>query len=148
MKSRFLTWTAAVLVVFTLASCKSSTDSTAGNSDIVNGVYKPGSSPFGSTYAEWSAKWWQWAFGQSVHTGGAVTHPLLDKTGANADKGQTDANVYFLAGWFGAGDTVTRTVTISSSKALFLPIINTEVDTTGGWTADSVAKYTAITAAY
>jgi hypothetical protein len=36
------------------------------------------SSPFGNTYGEWSARWWQWVMAIP-----AATNPNLDTTGAN-----------------------------------------------------------------
>src|SRR5262245_11884284 len=37
------------------------------------GVLPPQSNPYGASYGEWSAKWWQWAFSMP-HT----DHPLFD----------------------------------------------------------------------
>ena len=47
-------------------------------------VYPPGSRPFGLSYGEWSARWWQWAYSMPV-TG----HPLFDETGADCAAGQS-----------------------------------------------------------
>ena len=74
------------------------------------------SSPFGSTYGEWSARWWQWVL--SVP---AATNPLNDTTGAQCAQGQT-GKVWFLAGTFVG--PVTRTCTVPQGKALFFPILN------------------------
>jgi len=83
-------------------------------------------------YAELTARWWQWVYGQpAVDTNGTNTNPLLDSTGAYATAGQErgigPANKYFfLAGNIG-GDT-TRTVTVPRGKTLFFPVINYEAD--------------------
>jgi hypothetical protein len=75
------------------------------------------SSPYGNTYGEWSARWWQWAL--SIP---AVTNPVLDETGANCAEGQS-GQVWFLAGAF-FGGTFERACTVSPDKALFFPIVN------------------------
>jgi hypothetical protein len=79
------------------------------------------SSPFGSTYGEWSARWWQWVFSMP-----AVGHPLVDETGERCGQGQT-GKVWFLAGTVAAPGnpvTVTRDCTVPQGKALFIPILN------------------------
>ena len=75
------------------------------------------SSPYGNTYGEWSARWWQWAL--SIP---AVTNPVLDETGANCAEGQSGP-VWFLAGSF-FGGTFERACTVPPDKALFFPIVN------------------------
>jgi len=80
------------------------------------GVYPPGSKPFGRSYGEWSAAWWQWVFLMPVSE-----HPVLDATGEYAHVGQSGP-VWFLAGTFGG--VTERTCTIPPGKALFFPIIN------------------------
>lgn len=93
-----------------------------------NGVRQDGD----GKYAELTARWWQWIYGQkAVDKGGTNTNPLLDSTGAYAAAGQENgigpANKYFfLAGNIG-GD-VTRTVTVPRGKTLFFPVINYEAD--------------------
>ena len=39
------------------------------NFDISTLVFELGSSPFNLTYADWTAKWWQWAYSipQNIH---------------------------------------------------------------------------------
>src|SRR5215831_17578658 len=61
------------------------------------------SSPYGNTYGEWSARWWQWLM--SIPSD---KNPNLDPTGAHCAEGQIGP-VWFLAGTFGTlGDSVTR----------------------------------------
>lgn len=83
------------------------------------GVIPPQASPNGSTYGEWSAKWWQWAFGLAPDV-----NPVLDLTGDLAGSGQSGP-VWFLAGTFGG--PAERTATIPAGKALFFPIVNWSV---------------------
>ena len=85
-------------------------------------VFPPGSSPYGKSYGQWSAAWWQWAF--SVP---ASVNPLLDETGVNCGQGQS-GKVFYLGGVFNASGTAARTCTVPDGKALFFPIINVESD--------------------
>ena len=89
------------------------------------GVLPPDSHPFGKTYGEWSNAWWQWAYSIPV-----PNNPVLDTTGANCSVGQS-GNVWFLAGTFNSGETITRTCTVPHGKALFVPIFNSENDNIG-----------------
>jgi len=84
-------------------------------------IFPPDSNPYGLTYGEWSAKWWQWILAIPPDR-----NPLLDKTGQYCNEGQTDQNVFFLGGTFGG--KVERTCTIPSDKAIFFPIVNIEAD--------------------
>ena len=49
------------------------------------------SKPFGYTYGEWSAMWWQWLLSIPKSK-----NPALDSTGANAHINQNYPNVFFL----------------------------------------------------
>jgi hypothetical protein len=80
-------------------------------------VLPPGSQPYGASYSQWSAAWWNWA--ASIP---AASNPILDSTGENAAQGQAGP-VWFLAGNFGG--TSTRNVTVPAGKALFIPLLNT-----------------------
>ena len=78
--------------------------------------------PYGLSYGEWSARWWQWAYSLP-----ATGHPLFDETGADAANGQSGP-VWFLGGVFNVSGTASRVVTVPSGKALFFPILNVEWD--------------------
>ena len=81
-------------------------------------IFPPDSQPYGLTYGEWTAKWWQWA--DSIPT---TNNPMLDQTGKDCAQGQNQTGpVWFLAGT-GAG-SAERTCTVPSGKAVLLPIIN------------------------
>lgn len=80
-------------------------------------VLPPRSRPFGLTYGQWSARWWQWVL--SIPTD---QNPLLDPTGENCAVGQS-RRVWFLAGALGTG-SATRTCVVPAGTALFFPIIN------------------------
>ena len=79
-------------------------------------VFPASSSPYGRSYGEWSARWWQWAVSFEP-----PVNPLLDGTGAYCASGQSGP-VWFLAGNFGG--STTRTCTIPANTALLYPIIN------------------------
>jgi hypothetical protein len=82
----------------------------------------PNSKPYGKSYAEWSAAWWQWAYGLPVDH-----HPLFDETGADAAVGQSGP-VWYLGGVFNVSGSAHRTITVPKGTALFFPIINVEWD--------------------
>ncbi len=95
-------------------------------------VLPPQSRPFGLSYGEWSAAWWQWAFSLPVDA-----HPLFDT--ADCSAGQT-GQVWFLGGTFSVIEIepgvilgeADRTCTVPSSKALFFPLVNVETSTIEG----------------
>lgn len=75
------------------------------------------SHPYGKTYGEWAAEWWQWALGTP-----ASVNPVLDETGEFCAEGQ-EGHVWFLAGSFGVGG-FERECTVPSGTSLFFPLIN------------------------
>ncbi len=86
-------------------------------------VLPPNSSPFGKTYGEWNAGWWQWVF--SVP---ASKNPALATSGTiDCSVGQS-GNVWFLAGNFLTGGSYTLSCTVPVGKALFIPLINSWSD--------------------
>ncbi|MCX7067970.1 MAG: hypothetical protein NTW85_09810 [Methylococcales bacterium] len=74
-------------------------------------------SVYGKTYAEWSAKWSQWAYSSPENR-----NPIADETGAFCAENQPKGEVWFLAGSFGKTGVV-RDCPIPANKALFYPII-------------------------
>jgi len=87
------------------------------------GVIPPTARPYGLTYGEWSAKWWQWAFSLPVNQ-----NPFFDETGCvNGANGQSGP-VWFLTGVINVSGSATRTCTVPVGKALFFPILNFECD--------------------
>jgi hypothetical protein len=96
--------------------CLAHGDDGQGNSRIL----PPNSRPFGLSYAEWSAKWWQWAIARPT-----TAHPLFETADCNA--GQS-GNVWFLGGSF-VNSTASRSCTVPSGTPIFLPILNAECST-------------------
>ena len=79
------------------------------------GQVLPSSSlPYGFSYADWSAKWWQWTLSQSTNQMNLVSGPI-------------SGPVQFLAGAPGSVNE-TRKVTISAGTALFFPVLSTWAD--------------------
>jgi hypothetical protein len=88
------------------------------SSDTVNpGLYSPDSKPFGSSYADWTAKFWQWYLKIPNSQ-----HPFGDSTGVRCGVMQ-NGPVWFLVGSAGK---VERNCTIPSDKAILIPVINME----------------------
>ena len=91
-------------------------------------IFPLDSVPFGRTYGEWSAAWWQWALSIPV-----ANHPLFDN--GDCSVGQSGP-VWFLGGKFCNTDnpqcdssSARRACTVPADKALFFPIVNIESST-------------------
>src|SRR4051812_41769805 len=82
-------------------------------------MYSREEKPFGKTWEEWTAKWWQWLLSIPRDH-----NPGLDQTGENFDLNQIDPNVLFLAGALAGSGPVERTITINTGKAVLFPVIN------------------------
>ncbi len=94
----------------------------AATSSALGQVLPPSSLPYGLSYQEWSAKWWQWNLGQDTNH--------MDLAG---DPGICDgpaSRVRFLAGAPGS-TTETQNVSIHSGTPLFFTILSAEADNTG-----------------
>jgi hypothetical protein len=90
-------------------------------------VLPPSSPPYGLSYAEWSAKYWQWSLGQSTN------HiELVGETGVCSGPG---SRVRFLAAADipGAGGVTIKTnhVVIGPGTPLFLTVLGAYDDNTG-----------------
>jgi hypothetical protein len=80
----------------------------------------PNASPFGKSYGEWSALWWQQAF--AVDTTSS-SNPFAD--GAQPCSLGT-RKVRFLVGGTVNAQTAERSCTIHTGQAIFFPVINAE----------------------
>ena len=117
--------------------CALAPSTTAGALQVNPRVLPPVAHPFGKTYGEWGARWWQWALG-----GNADDNPVLDPTGANCGVGQS-GRVWFLAGTFGG--PAERACTVPIGEALFFPLVNQAfIATEPGETAETA--HAAVTA--
>ncbi len=97
------------------SSPSSSTNSTDSNEIELFGTV---SSPYGLTYGEWTARWWQWAYSIPRQV-----HPAYDDSGKYCAEGQ-GGPVWFLAGTY--EHPAERYCTIPAGKAILLPILNSE----------------------
>ncbi len=99
-------------------------------------VFPTNSKPFGSTYAQWSARWWQWALALPVDG-----HPFLDSPDFQVAEGQS-GNVWFLGAPL-PGPTV-RTCTIPAGKALFVGLNNSEWSSLEGFATEAEQRANAV----
>jgi len=83
-------------------------------------VLPPQSHPYGKSYSEWSAAYWQWLLAQPV-----ANHPGNDSPDFDVTDGQS-GHVWFLTGPFG---TIERHITIPTGTALFVSLVNVEAST-------------------
>lgn len=92
--------------------------------------------PYGLTYSEWLAKWWQWSLAFPVSAD-------PENGTASISAGQS-GDVWFLPAPLGGG-TATRTGTVPEGTALFVPVLTFEADNTGcpTYTDFTVAQLTA-----
>ena len=81
-------------------------------------VFEPHSKPYGLSYADWTAKWWQWVL--QIPT---ENNPINDNTGKNCAINQ-NGPVWFLAGT--GGGSADRTCTVPAGKAILFPVLTTE----------------------
>jgi hypothetical protein len=79
-------------------------------------VFPADSKPYGLTYGEWTARFWQW-----LHSIPKPDSPAADTTGKNCALKQTGP-VWFIPGTFGG--TNERTCTIPAGKAILVTLIN------------------------
>lgn len=87
--------------------------------DSINpGVFSINSKPYGSTYGQWSSKWWQWL----AHIPSSI-NPINDKTGANCAQGQ-NGPVWFLAG--STGRQAVRDCSMPAGRAILFPALTSE----------------------
>ena len=84
-------------------------------------IFPRDASPYGNTYGEWSARWWQWLM--AIPT---PQNPNFDTTGQNCGEGQAGP-VWFLGGAFASpAPTIgLRTCTVPAGKAIIIPLTNT-----------------------
>jgi hypothetical protein len=85
-------------------------------------TFRPDEKPFGLTYGQWTAKWWQWAL--SIPS---TNNPISDETGEHASTNQ-NGPVWFLAGTFGENKIPNRRCEIPYGKAVLFPVINYEAN--------------------
>lgn len=116
----------AMIVMISVFSAPLSSTSWAGMGNKDNPqVIPPQAKPFGKSYAEWSAEWWEWQLYLP-----AADHPAFSTDGTNCDAGQS-GKVWFLTGAFTTEDNsaefstiIRESCEVPTGKAIFFPIIN------------------------
>src|SRR5262245_53465086 len=103
------------LLVLVLLTGDRDKEVSAGTVDSNATIAQPGTKPYGLTYGEWSAKWWQWVLSIPLNS-----NPMSDETGVNCGLKQ-EGSVWFLAGT--SGGQAERSCTIPSSKSVFFPVL-------------------------
>jgi len=107
-------------------------------------VIPPASLPYGLSYEEWSAKWWQWSLEESTNNLEFVGEPGICHGPAS--------RVRFLAGIYipgtGGISVETRKITLPAETPLFFPVLSVWVDNSGcptftTFTADELAAQAA-----
>lgn len=81
-------------------------------------VIQPDSKPYGLTYEDWTARWWQWAYSIPKDV-----NPAYDDTGKYCMEGQ-GGPVWFFAGTY--KHPVDRYCTVPSGTAILFTILNSE----------------------
>ena len=100
------------------------------------GVFPPGSTPYGQSYGEWSADWWQ-----QVLRIPTSSNPLFEEGKVTCGLGTDD--VVFLVGTFGG--KARRSCSVEPGTALLLPLVNAAC-TKGGGDGDTRAELRACAA--
>ena len=107
-------------------------------------VIPPSALPYGYSYEEWSAKWWQWSLGLSTKNMEDVGKPDICSGPASI--------VRFLGGVYGYGtNIVTRKITIAEGTPLFLTVLSVNDDNTacpGPFGTSTAAQITAADVGY
>ena len=102
---------AYVSIVATYAGSK------ASFADSINpGVFALDSKPYGSTYEDWTIKFWQWLLPIPANK-----NPMTDTTGEHCGEGQNSTSqVFFLV--FSGGGSAVRTCDVPAGKAILVPV--------------------------
>lgn len=109
---------ALVILALAMSAVKTVPKAIAQADSIKDGIFQPGSKPYGKTYGEWSAALWQWILSLP-----SDKSPNNDNTGKNCHQGQTGP-VWYL--WSTFGGAAERSCTIPSDKAIFFPLLSAE----------------------
>jgi hypothetical protein len=131
MRRRVVATIAAVVTAVTVSAPAMAADGRAQ-------VLPPQAHPYGASYGEWGARWWQWLYGTPK-----AVNPAFSPAGTAASPAAVDCSagqrghVWFLAGTFlpttpalapVTRDDVYRSCTVSEGTAVFFPLLNTEAD--------------------
>ena len=124
MLSSIISATLAILVLMALIvslesiAYSSSLPALISSNDNKGELFTTDSAPYGLTYGEWTARWWQWAYSIPKDI-----HPAYDDSGKYCAQGQSGP-AWFLAGTY--EHPAERYCTIPAGKAILFPILNSE----------------------
>ena len=111
---------AIITTIITIAYASvvvSYTGSKASFADNINpGVFALDSKPYGSTYEDWTIKFWQWLLPIPEDKS-----PMTDTTGERCSENQNSSSpVFFLV--FSGGGSAVRTCDVPAGKAILVPV--------------------------
>lgn len=106
-----------ILVLPLWSEAQVANNNTLGNNGAIE-VIRQDSNPYGLTYEDWTARWWQWAYSIPKDV-----NPAYDDTGKYCTESQ-GGPVWFLAGTY--KHPVDRYCTIPAGRAILLTILNSE----------------------
>ncbi|MDQ5876487.1 MAG: hypothetical protein M3288_06580, partial [Thermoproteota archaeon] len=122
MRSSITSTTITILIVISLnvspAISYSSPPALTNDRSNEAEIFTTDASPYGLTYGEWTARWWQWAYSVPRDV-----HPAYDDSGKYCAEGQ-GGPVWFLTGTY--EHPVERYCNIPAGKAILFPILNSE----------------------
>jgi heme/copper-type cytochrome/quinol oxidase subunit 2 len=122
MRSSITSTTITILIVISLivspAISYSSLPALTNDRSNEAEIFTTDASPYGLTYGEWTARWWQWAYSVPRDV-----HPAYDDSGKYCAEGQ-GGPVWFLTGTY--EHPVERYCNIPAGKAILFPILNSE----------------------
>ena len=101
-----------------LSGAQLANSNTTSNNGQIELLFQPDSKPYGLSYADWTARWWQWAYSIPKDV-----NPSYDDTGKYCAEGQSGP-VWFLTGTY--KHPVDRYCTIPVGKAILLTSLNSE----------------------
>jgi hypothetical protein len=104
--------------LFSFAQISNNSGGNNGGDEARVGTFDADSNPYGLSYGEWTAKWWQWAYSMPKDI-----NPAYDDTGKYCAANQKGP-VWFFAGSY--GKDVARQCSVPSDKAILFPILNSE----------------------
>lgn len=88
-------------------------------------VFNEKDKPYGKTYGEWTANWWQWALSTPKDCNG-----VADETGQHWKTCQPQSDVYFLAGNIAkvVKTFPHRSIRMEYGRSILLPILNCQAN--------------------
>jgi hypothetical protein len=127
MKLSTKNWRSGLVMVGVVVALLGSTTAFARNAN--PGVFPIQSRPYGQTYGQWSARWWQYGF--SV-PGSTSVKDVFDGCPA-----EPSSQMWFLVGTIGGPGQTIRSCTVPTGRAIMFPVLNVEwsafeADTTPG----------------